>query len=502
MINRSQLRSILLLGTVACAAVVVTSAARISAQQRTLPYDLLQSREQLQALRQAWNEKLPYVPGEVLVKFRDGVEAAGRVRALSATRGGIEERNVRWIGDVLWVRADGEPDAVQLAAVLGRQPEVAWAQPNYFRRTSARPNDPEYAELQWNFDLIEMPRAWDVNQGSNDSMIVAIVDSGVTTVTQSFPFPLWTGQRIETVSVPFRVSPDLSTSRILPGRDFIFWTGPVLDMDGHGTHVAGTALEETNNNQSLAGIAYRAKLLPVKVCVGYWEIQIATSAAGIPGFVDPEEENGGCSDAAIAQGIRYAADNGAQVINMSLGGPGQSPALREALTYAVGRGSFVSISIGNEFEDGNPVEYPAAYAEQIEGVMSVGAVGRNSTRAFYSNTGSHLEIMAPGGNPRDGGDTGFVWQMMMFPPDFDPFDVIRPRFDRYTEVGSVGTSMASPHVAGVAALLHTQGINQPGAIEAAIKRFATDLGAAGRDNDYGFGLVNARNTLRGFGAAR
>src|SRR5688572_23110688 len=133
MINQSRLRSILLLGTVACVAVISTSATRTAAQQRTLPYDLLQSREQLEALRQAWNEKLPYLPGEVLVKFRDGVEAAGRVRALSATRAGIEERNARWIGDVLWVRATGETDPVQLASVLGRQPEVAWAQPNYLR---------------------------------------------------------------------------------------------------------------------------------------------------------------------------------------------------------------------------------------------------------------------------------------------------------------------------------------------------------------------------------
>jgi serine protease len=501
MTSQTRLRSLALLGILAYVAVFPSAVMRTAAQQRALPYDLLQSREQLEALRQAWNENLPYIPGEVLIKFRDGVEASGRVRALSATRAGIEERNARWIGDVLWVRAAGEPDAAQLASVLERQPEVAWAQPNYFRRAKARPNDPEYAELQWNLDLIEMPRAWDVNQGASESVIVAIIDSGVTTVTQSFDFPLWTGQRIETVSIPFRVNPDLSASRILPGRDFVFWNGPVLDMDGHGTHVAGTALEETNNNVSLAGIAYRARLLPVKVCVGYWEIQIATSARGIPGFVDPEED-GGCSDAAMAEGIRYAADNGAQVINMSLGGPGQSPALREALTYAVGRGTFVSISIGNEFEDGNPVEYPAAYAPQIDGVMSVGAVGRNSTRAFYSSTGSHLEIMAPGGNPRDGGDTGFVWQMMMFPPDFDPFDVIRPRFDRYTEVGSVGTSMAAPHVAGVAALLYTQGIDEPAAIEAALKRFATDLGNVGRDDDHGFGLINARDSLRGFGAAR
>jgi len=495
------LRSRMLLGAIAFAAALSTSTIPTTAQQRALPHDLLMSREQIAALVQAWNDRLPYLPGEVLVKFRDGVEATGQVRALSALRAGIEQRNVRWIGDVLWLRAADEPDAQQLAAALQRQPEVLWAQPNYFRRTSARPNDPSYASHQWNFDLIDMPRTWDINGGATNSITIAVLDSGVTTVNDTFGFPLWTGQRVETVPVPFRVNPDIGTARILPGRDFIFWNGPVLDMDGHGTHVAGTALEETNNSVSLAGIAYNAKLMPLKVCVGYWEIQIVTSASGIPGFVDPEE-GGGCSDSAITQAIRYAADNGAQMINLSLGGEGQAPAMLEALRYAIGRGVFVAMAMGNEFEDGNPTEYPAAYGPQVEGAVAVGAVGSDRTRAFYSNTGSHIEIAAPGGNPRDGNPRGFVWQQTIDPRDSNPFTIIRPRFDNFVEVGIAGTSMATPHVTGVAALAYSQGINNPGAIEAALERFATDLGAAGRDNDFGAGLVNPRATLRGFGVAK
>ena len=141
-------RSSMLLGTLALAAAFAFPLARSSAQSRALPYDLLQSREQIEALRQAWNDNLPFLPGEVLIKFRDGVDSGGRVRALSALRAGIEERNARWIGDVLWVRAADEPDAEQLSAALTRQPEVEWAQPNYFRRTTARPNDPSYGERQ------------------------------------------------------------------------------------------------------------------------------------------------------------------------------------------------------------------------------------------------------------------------------------------------------------------------------------------------------------------
>ena len=163
---------------------------------------------------------------------------------------------------------------------------MEWAQPNYLRSLHAAPNDPSYSR-QWNLDLINMPRAWDINPGGTSDVIIAILDTGVTTVSTTLPMPLWTGTAIETVGVPVAIDPDIAASRILPGRDFVFWSGPVIDMVGHGTHLAGTALQETNNGFGLAGMAYRARLMPLKVCYGYWEIQFAQSAAGIPGFVDP-----------------------------------------------------------------------------------------------------------------------------------------------------------------------------------------------------------------------
>jgi len=328
-----------------------------------------------------------------------------------------------------------------------------------------------------------------------------VIDTGFTATTVTPVFSLWTGGAFEAVGIPFGANPDLSSARVARGRDFIFWDGPVLDTVGHGTHVAGTALQETNNGVGLAGVAYRATLMPLKACLGYWEIQILTSALGIPGFVSPFV-TGGCSDAAIVEAIRYAADQGAEVINISLGSPLPAPAIREALVYAVGRGSFVAVAAGNGFDAGNPVEYPAAYAPDIDGVVAVGAVGPSRARAFYSATGRHVELVAPGGDNRAAGTAGLVYQTGLRTSDADPFTVIRPRFDRYMEVPQQGTSMAAPHVAGAAALLAAQGITSPAAIEAALKAFATDLGPAGRDDEHGHGLIDPRRALRGLGIAR
>jgi len=459
------------------------------------------------ALLRALADDLDHVPGEVLVKFRAGVEASVQAAVFGLAPAPDKGRRVRWVGELAVVSIDSVARPIAVAARLAREPEVEYAQPNYLARIRATPNDPGFS-LQWNLNAIEASRAWDINAGAAD-VLVAVVDSGVTTQTLAPTYQLWNGARFELVSIPYRVNPDLDPARMLPGIETssirlfnpALATQPVFDSQGHGTHVAGTVLQATNNTLGFAGVAYAARLLPVKSCVSFWDIQFYLGALGEPGFANPELD-GACITSDVIAGVRAAADAGAKVINLSLGGPGPSPAYADAVRYAVERGAFVAIAMGNEYEDGNPTSYPAAYAPDIDGAMSVGAVGRSLRRAYYSNTGAHLEIAAPGGDVRDGGLQGVVYQTGLFEPDFDPGSGFFPRFDRYVDSPKQGTSMAAPHVAGLAALIYSQGITSPAAIEAAIKQFARDLGNPGHDPEHGVGVIDARATLRGLGVAR
>ena len=503
---------------------LVAGSGGASAQRRAVPRFPVQgpgigglSPARVEAFLEADRRRLGYLPGEVLVKFRPGTTAAGQRRALSALRSRPAATRLQWRGDVARLTDPSEPNARVLAVQLSRQPEVEYAHPNYIRRVpreassryAARrtgtnpagvPDDPSYRDLQWNFDLLGMPAVWDINPGGNADVIVAVVDTGLTTETTALMRALWVDQGFETVVMPFDVTPDLSRQRVVLPRDLTFEPGErVLDFDGHGTHVASTIAEDANNGESLAGMAYNVRLMPVKVCVGFWELMLERAAAGLPDYLPADA--GGCPTEDIAAGIRYAADSGARVINLSLGGEDPSPAEREAILYAISRGAFVATSAGNSYETGNAVEYPAAYAPAIEGLMAVAAVGKSRTRSYFSSTGSHIEIAAPGGNNRDGGgeDEGYVWQVTLLPPDQDVLSTLRPRFDRYVEVGYSGTSMAAAHVSAMAALLMSQGVTNPAAIEAIIKSTAVDLGASGRDHEFGYGLIQPRAALFGMG---
>lgn len=471
----------------------------VAAQQAPRP-EFLTTPAQREAMELAAVRGLDYIPGEVIVKFRQGTAVAGQARALDALRSRPLPDRLQWISDrTARLRVDGDLDSPAIAATLSRQPEVEYAHPNWLLRKNAVPNDTSYASRQWNMASLNMPGAWDINDGA-PGVVVAVIDSGMTSVNATYGFKTWSGTAIVTDDMPFAISPDFDPARIVTGRDFVFWTGPVLDSDGHGTHVAATVAQTTNNNLGFAGMAYNAKVMPLKACLSYWDVQILRSEEGVTGYAPLGSDF--CPTSAVVTAIRYAADNGAKVINLSIGSTNQSPSYVDALNYAVSRGVFVAIAAGNDFEDGNPTTYPASYASTIQGAMSVGAVGRSLSRAFYSTTGNFLEIVAPGGNSRDGGSSGLIWQAGIVFTDYDPEVVIFPRFDRYGDTALQGTSMASPHVAGLAALLMSQGITSPAAVEAAMTRTARDLGTKGRDNDFGAGLIEPRAALRGFGVVR
>lgn len=487
------------------------------------------SAERARALVDATARGLHYLPGEVVVKFRPGMTPAQQQRALMALRSRPAVEDLEWSGAVAIVRDLAQPNALILAEQLSEQPEVEYAEPNYIYRTSPQsldfatlvavgsrpaftPSDPSYGGKQWNFPAINLPRAWDINAGASSTTIVALVDTGVTTTSGSITAPIWTGSSFEDLTMPYGVSPDLATSRFVAPFDFAFYSsgGPVIDMDGHGTHVASTMAQSTNNGIGLAGVAFNARIMPVKVCLGYWELMIISGVEGETGFLPPDV--GLCFNSDIAAGISYAAQNGADVINVSLGGPGASATIRSAVAGAVASGAFVSIAMGNEFEDGNLTGYPAKDAESIDGAMAVAAVGRSFTKAYYSSTGTHAEIAAPGGSVRDGaGGTGLVHQVTLGSPS-SPFQ-LRPVFNAYFEVGYQGTSMAAPHVAGVAALLKNQMPSlTPALIEKLIKATAQACsstscspgsGTAGqRTNEFGLGLIQPRAALFGRGIAR
>ena len=444
-----------------------------------------------------------YVPGRVIVKFRDGTSSAARLSAMSVTSrtAALSTRPAYADFDVMTI--DPAEDAEAVAARLSRQSNVEYAQAAYREHAEFVPNDPFYTQYQWNLPFIDMERAWDIQPQAGSAITVAVLDTGVayTNATVQFHAYAWNdGQGndypdLGDITVPFVAATQLaSTGRFVSPHDFIWGDDMPLDLDGHGTHVSGTIGQLTNDGVGTAGVAFNVKLMPVKVISTDWDDIFQSPNAG--------------TDDIVAQGIRYAVDNGAKVLNMSIGRSGPAaPVVEDAVNYAVSKGAFVVIAAGNDFESGNPTEVIAQIASRVQGAVSVAAVDRAKAHAYYSSSGSWVELAAPGGSFRGFGAEGGVLQQTLdlqlvdtffnAPAQYGP-----PRFDALAYYYFTGTSQATPHVAGLAAMLMQQGITSPAAIEAALEKFATDLGDPGRDDLFGYGLVEARNTLRGLGLAK
>ncbi|NJM20265.1 MAG: peptidase S8 [Richelia sp. RM2_1_2] len=281
-------------------------------------------------------------------------------------------------------------------------------------------NDPFYSK-QWNLHNINVEGAWDKTKGKG--VTVAVIDTGITQVR------------------------DLVETEFVKGYDFVNDRENANDDNGHGTHVAGTIAQATNNSWGVAGIAYEARLMPLKVLSSY----------------------GGGTVADIAEAIKFAADNGADVINMSLGGGGESQLMKDAINYAHGKGVAIIAAAGNENQ--NSASYPARYPN----VFAVSALGSDGEKAPYSNYGAGVDISAPGGS-----DAGKILQATV---DMD---------SKGEEVflGLQGTSMAAPHVAGVAALIKATGVEQPDQIFKVLTESARKIQDDGL-NYYGAGQLNA-----------
>ncbi|HMJ95153.1 MAG TPA: S8 family serine peptidase, partial [Thermoleophilaceae bacterium] len=330
------------------------------------------------------------------------------------------------------------------------------------------PDDPGF-RLQWNFTGaygINVIEAWTLAQSlgapGGRGAVVAVLDSGVAYERRG----------------RFRRAPDLRHSTFVHPWDFIGKDAHPNDVFGHGTHVVGTIAQTTNNGIDTAGIAYNAKIMPLRVL----------------------DANGEGDSADIARAIRYAARHRADVINLSLEFPtevraAEIPDILSALRYAHRRGAVVVAAAGNQ------ADFAVAYPARAQSVIAVGATTVTGCQADYSNAGADLDVVAPGGGA-DAPNSDSAWDAAHCNPDSTGSPIVQETFTRGVQRFGLprsyeGTSMASPHVSAIAALLiATKRLGphpSPRDVEHQIEATARPTD---RPDRYGAGLVDAAAALR------
>jgi thermitase len=363
-----------------------------------------------------------YVQGEVLVRFHDGVTESRRneiIKRMGAKSSRLLQRNI------FKLRLPGTERVEQAISSLESNPDVLIAQPNYIYRALAIPNDTDFAD-QWNMTKIGMPAAWDITRG-DAAVVIAVIDSGVTLA-----------------------HPDLQSKLTAPStwHDFVDGDNLPDDENGHGTHVAGIAAAATNNSLGVAGVAWQCRIMPLRIL----------------------DEKGEGSTVSIISAVDLAVDQGADVINLSLGTKSSDSLLQAAVDRAYNAGVVVVAAAGNKLiskgETDEPF-YPAAYPQ----VIAVAASDSANIVPVFSIRGDYVDVAAPGVS-------------------------IKSTFLSGYNIMS-GTSMAAPHVSGLAALMMS--INPaltPAQIATALKTTATDIDAPGVDIASGYGLINASASLQ------
>lgn len=364
---------------------------------------------------------LAFVPGQVVVILRDGEPLGPFLDEIVGGDVGLIDTIPELRAGVLRVPPGTEDAAV---ASLAADPRVLAAERNALLRTLTIPDDPIYQEFQWGLRKIGMEAVWDVTTGSPD-VIVAVLDTGVD-----------------------EAHPDLEPNMI-DGYDFVNDDPDAWDDASHGTHVAGVIAAVGDNGEGTAGIAWRSKILPVKVL----------------------DSKGLGPDAAVSKGIIYAVENKARIINISSGTPYQSRLLDEAVRFAERRGVLVVAAAGNTGDKGNEVIYPAAYPT----VLAVGATDEKDNAPPFSQRQPYVAVAAPGVDV-----PGPAWR-----------DAGNGLYILHT-----GTSAAAPHVSGLAALLLSVKPDQtPAQLRSVITSTADEVNPRSKDAFLGAGRINAQRAV-------
>ncbi|MBB6675282.1 S8 family peptidase [Cohnella nanjingensis] len=379
-----------------------------------------------------------YAIDEVVVKFRRALTASELLRL----RKELQLTVVRRHRGHIYLFRSKRYKTEQLIVYFRNKWNPVFAEPHYLYltngmkpaaapRLSAKaapppadlvPNDTLYSKYQWNLPEIATEQGWRVTKGNRD-VVVAVVDTGV---------------QLD--------HPDLQ-GRLVDGTNIVDPSAPPNDDVGHGTHVAGIIAAEVNNHEGVAGMTWYTKIMPVKAL----------------------DSTGAGTTYSVAEGIIWATDHGAQVINLSLGNYAQAQFLHDAIKYAYDQGVVVVAASGNDNTD-RP-GYPAAYPE----VIAVGATDPDEARAAYSNYGSYIDVAAPG------------TQIASTYPG-----------SRYAALS--GTSMASPHVSALASLIRAANPQMTNVnVAELMRKTAKDLGAAGKDNDFGYGQIDVRAAVSAAG---